>query len=185
MFVARLSIHSISGPLAVGLLLAANALVPALCGDIYPFTTGPMFRDAPTQYADYRLFDPSGNELPRRHYALDKDKTDDPFLIGRVYDGNPVGYGVGIAPPPVLEQEFGVVHDEAAVRRHIQKQLARPENAKYDYVTVVQKVIGSDGQRVGVVESNKNGPWKVDRPPGSTGSPFNAKALSRKDRKED
>src|SRR5687767_5926838 len=104
---------------AVGLLLAANAIVPLVWGDVYPFSSAPMFRDSPTQYADYRVYDPRGNLLPSKHYALQKHMSADPFLIGRVYDGNPVGYGVGIAPPPVLEQEFGVVHDEATVRRHI------------------------------------------------------------------
>lgn len=156
---------SLLGPLAVGFLLAANAIVPLICGDIYPFTSAPMFRDTPTQYADYRVFDLEGNELPSRHYALDKDKTDDPFLIGRVYDGNPVGYGVGIAPPPVIEQEFGVVHDEATVRRHIQTQLEQPENAKYDYVVVEQDVVGAiDEQRVGVVKTTR---WRIDRSEGS------------------
>jgi hypothetical protein len=153
--------RSLLGPLAVGALLAANAVVPLIWGDIYPFTSAPMFRDTPTQFADYRVFDPQGNELPSRHYALDNDRTEDPFLIGRVYDGNPVGYGVGIGPPPVIEQEFGVVHDEATVRRHIQRQLERPENEKYPFVVVEQDVIGAiDEQRVGVVKTNR---WRVER----------------------
>ena len=160
---AQFPINSVAGPIAVGLLLAANAIVPAVCGDVYAFTSGPMFRDAPTQYADYRVYDPAGNRLPSKHYAL-KRHGSDPFLIGRVYDGNPVGYGVGIAPPPVLEQEFGVVHDEATVRRHIQNQLTRPENAKYPYVVVEQDVIGAiDEQRVGVVKTTR---WKVGRSAG-------------------
>lgn len=149
------------GPIAVGLLLAANAIVPLVWGDIYPFTSAPMFRDTPTQFAEYRVYDPAGNRLPSKHYALERERSDDPFLIGRVYDGNPVGYGVGIGPPPVLEQQFGVVHDEATVRRHIQAQLARPENEKYRYVVVEQDVIGAiDGQRVGVVKTNR---WEVNR----------------------
>ena len=157
----QLPLKSIAGPLAIGLLLAANAVVPVVCGDVYPFTSGPMFRDAPTQYAEYRVFDPAGNPLPSKHYALQRHRTEDPFLIGRVYDGNPVGYGVGIAPPPVLEQTFGVVHDEATVRRHIQKQLGRPENLKFDYVFVEQDVIGSVGQRVQVLRTRR---WKIARP---------------------
>jgi hypothetical protein len=153
--------RDIGGLVAVGILLTANAVVPVIWGDIYPFTSAPMFRDTPTQYANYRVIDPAGNELPSRHYALDSGKTEDPFLIGRVYDGNPVGYGVGTAPPPVLEQEFGVVHDEATVWRHIQEQLARPENAKYAYVVVEQDVIGAiDEQRVGLEKTNR---WKVER----------------------
>ena len=153
------------GVVAIGVLLAANAVVPLICGDVYPFTSAPMFRDTPMQYAEYRVFDPAGNQLPSKHYALERQRSDDPFLIGRVYDGNPVGYGVGIAPPPVLEQEFGVVHEEATVRRHIEAQLARPANAQYRYVVVEQDVIGAiDEQHVGVVKTNKNAPWKVERP---------------------
>ena len=152
------------GVVAIGVLLAANAIVPLVCGDVYPFTSAPMFRDTPMQYAEYRVFDPAGNQLPSKHYALERQRSDDPFLIGRVYDGNPVGYGVGIAPPPVLEQEFGVVHEEATVRRHIQQQLAQPANAKYPFVVVEQDVIGAiDSQRVGIEVSNR---WKVHRSPG-------------------
>jgi hypothetical protein len=128
-----------------------------------------MFRDAPTRYAEYRVFDPSGKELPKKHYALERHKGQDPFLIGRVYDGNPVGYGVGIAPPPVLEQEFGVIHDEATVRQHIRKQLDRLENAAYPYVFVEQQVIGAiDGQRVGPIEKRM---WRIDRSSSLPGSP--------------
>ena len=157
----RATRRDVLGMIAVGLLLAASALVPAVCGDIYPFTTGPMFRDAPTQYANYRVFDPAGKELPSRHYALDKNRTEDPLLVGRMYDGNPVGYGVGIAPPLVLEQQFGVVHDEATVRQHIQQQLERPENALFPYVVVEQEVVGGiDEQRVGVIETRT---WQIDR----------------------
>jgi hypothetical protein len=157
--------RDVIGLVAVSLLLAANAIVPLIWGDVYPFSSAPMFRDSPTQYADYRVFDPAGNLLPSKHYALQQHMIADRFLIGRVYDGNPVGYGVGIAPPPVLEQKFGVVHDEATVRRHIQRQLARPENAEYPYVTIEQDVIGAIGkQRVGVIETRE---WRIDRAPPS------------------
>jgi hypothetical protein len=138
------------GPLAAGLLLVANAFVPLVWGDVYPFTSAPMFRDAPEQCCNYRVFGPDGRELPA-----------EAWLCERVYDGNPVGYGVGIRPPPVIEQQYGGVHDEAAVRAHFGPLLARPENAGLAYVEVVQEVLGAkpDGS-VGVVRTER---WRIER----------------------
>jgi hypothetical protein len=137
---------------AAGLLLAANVVVPLVWGDLYPFTSAPMFRDCPAECCNYRVLAADGRELP----------VDD-WLVQRVYDGNPIGYGVGLCPPAVLEQEFGRIHDAAVVRQHIERQFARPCNAAYDQVEVVQDVIGPrDGERVGVVRTNR---LRVQRPP--------------------
>lgn len=137
--------------IAVLALLAANIVVPLLWGDVYPFTSAPMFRDTPTKFCNYRVYSPAGDELAAADWQLQ-----------RIYDGNPLGYGVGVRPPPVIEQEFGVIHDEAAVRRHVEQQFQRPENARFDSVEVVQEVIGPiDGQRVGVIATH---PWKINRP---------------------
>ena len=109
-----------------------------------------MFRDTPTKFCNYRVYSPTGDELPAADWRLQ-----------RIYDGNPIGYGVGVRPPPVIEQEFGVIHDEAAVRTHVEQQFQRPENARFDYVEVVQEVIGPiDAQRVGIVATNR---WRIDR----------------------
>lgn len=135
---------------AAGVLLAANIVVPLICGDVYPFTSAPMFRDAPRQYCNYRVYSIKGKQL---------DPAD--WLVQRVYDGNPVGYGVGVKPPPVLEQEFGVVPDEAAVREHFQRQLAEQRHSQVTFVDVVQEVIRPvDGQHVGVVQTNR---WRIGR----------------------
>jgi hypothetical protein len=135
---------------AAAALLAANVIVPLIWGDVYPFTSAPMFRDAPRQFANYRVYSIKGKLL---------DPAD--WLVQRVYDGNPVGYGVGVKPPPVLEQEFGVIADEATVREHIQRQLAEPRHAREAFVDVVQEVIGPiDGQHVGVERTNR---WRVGR----------------------
>ena len=137
--------------IAVLILLAANVVVPLLWGDVYPFTSAPMFRDTPTKFCNYRVYSPAGDELAAADWQLQ-----------RIYDGNPVGYGVGVRPPPVIEQEFGVIHEEAAVRTHIERQFQRPKNARFDFVEVVQEVIGPiDAQRVGVIETH---PWKITRP---------------------
>jgi hypothetical protein len=136
---------------AAGLLLAANLIVPLVWGDVYPFTSAPMFRDAPRQYCNYRVLAPDGSELP----AAD-------WLVQRVYDGNPVGYGVGVRPPAVLEQQFGVVHSAAAVRQHIERQLNESRHATQTAVEVIQEVIGLvDRQHVGVITENR---WRIERP---------------------
>jgi hypothetical protein len=136
---------------AAALLLLANVLVPLTFGDVYPFTSAPMFRDAPRQCGNYRVFGPDGRELSPSHW-----------LLQRVYDGNPVGYGVGVRPPSVLEQHFGVVHDEAAVRRHVEERLAERSDQAPEYVEVVQEVIGPiDAQHVGVMRRER---WRIARP---------------------
>ena len=134
---------------AAAAVLVANVVVPLLWGDVYPFTSAPMFRDAPRACCNYRVFGPDGQELPAEDW-----------LVQRVYDGNPVGYGVGVRPPAVIEQEFGVVHDEAAVRQHIAAQLRAEPHRELSYVEVEQQVIGPLGSRVGVTSTRR---WRVER----------------------
>jgi hypothetical protein len=135
--------------IVAGLLLAANVVIPLLGGDVYPFTSAPMFRDSPRQYCNYKVYAPNGEELPAENWRLN-----------RVYDGNPVGYGVGIRPPAVLEQQFGVIHEEATVREHIARQFANPKNREYDFVDVVQETVGPvDGPHVGIIGSKR---WRIE-----------------------
>ena len=134
---------------AVGFFLAAHALLPMWMGDVYPFTSAPMFRDNPQAYSNYRVYGPDGTLLPPED-----------FLVQRIYDGNPVGYGVGIVPPAVLER-FGEVRDETTVRQHIERQLMRESNRGYAFVEIEQEVIGpADEQRLGVVKQER---WRVER----------------------
>src|SRR5437773_8070872 len=102
---------------AAAALLVANILVPLIGGDIYPVTSAPMFRDSPSQCCNYHLLAADGRELKLENW-----------LLQRVYDGNPVGYGVGVRPPAILETEFGVVHDAATVRQHVERQFHEPVN---------------------------------------------------------
>jgi hypothetical protein len=135
------------GPLVAGLLLLANVIVPLLWGDVYPFTSAPMFRDNPQACCNYRVLGPNGEQLPAEDW-----------LCHRIYDGNPLGYGVGRQPPPVLEQTFGEVHDEATIRAHIRKLLLQPERDRLPYVEVEQDIIGplrDDPERVGVQETRR------------------------------
>lgn len=114
----------------VGIYLAAHAIVPLVWGDVYPFTSAPMFRDAPKQYCDYRVTSLEGQELSSKDW-----------LTFRTYDGNPVGYGVGIVPPPVLEK-FGTVLTEEEITKHIQDRFKDPLHEKLPAVIVEQIVIG-------------------------------------------
>jgi hypothetical protein len=136
---------------AAALVLLANIAIPVVFGDVYPFTSAPMFRDSPPRCCNYRVLDATGRELPA-----------EAWLVQRVYDGNPVGYGVGVRPPAVIEERFGVVHDEATVCRHIERQLAELQNRGLESVDVVQEVIGPiDGQHVGVLKRHT---WRIGRP---------------------
>jgi hypothetical protein len=135
---------------AAGVLLLANIVVPTVIGDLYPFTSGPMFRDAPTRYCNYRVYGPDGQLL-----------DNEVFLAHRIYDGNPVGYGVGIKPPAVLE-EFGSERDEAYCRQHILEHLAAEVNRGYSFVEIEQEVVGAvDSQHVGVIRTER---WRVENP---------------------
>jgi hypothetical protein len=136
---------------ATALLLAANVVVPLVWGDVYPFTSSPMFREAPACCCNYRVLAPDGRELP----AAD-------WLVQRIYDGNPVGYGVGICPPPVLEQNFCRPCKEAEIREHIAAQFKNPKNQNYPYVEIVQDHIGPiDEQHIGITQTNR---WRISRP---------------------
>ena len=133
------------GPIAAGLLLLASVVVPLVWGDVYPFTSAPMFRDNPRQCCNYRVVGPQGEELPAEDW-----------LCHRVYDGNPLGYGVGIQPPAILEREFGQVCSDEQVREHIHQLLNRAECRGLDHVEVIQEVIGPiDDERVGVTQTRR------------------------------
>jgi hypothetical protein len=122
------------------LFLGANVLVPVVWGDIFPFTSSPMFRDAPRVYCIYRVFTPDGRELPAEE-----------LLLQRIYDGNPPGYGVGIAPPSTLAR-FGEVADELQIRQHVGPRIL---NSEFEFVTVEQEVIACCDGVCRVRETNR------------------------------
>jgi hypothetical protein len=130
----------------VGAFVMLNLIVPLVIEDLYPFTSAPMFRDRPRQYCNYEVFGSRGERLPN-----------DRFLLQRIYDGNPSGLGVGIKPPPVLEQHFGDVPTRLEVTRHVRQQLARYPDL--ERVSIVQEVV-SAGQGGGLAVERK-GPWLV------------------------
>lgn len=134
----------------VGLFLAAHVVVPLVWGDFYPFTSAPMFRDRPEQYCNYHVFAPDGTEL------LQED-----WLVQRVYDGNPVGYGVGVTPPAVIEQEFGMVHERQKIQEHILRQF-KGRATSHKFVDVHQQIFGP--QDNGTIGLSKVITWRIDRP---------------------
>ena len=143
--------RSILALAAVSALLAANIGLPLLFGDVYPFTSAPMFRDSPKRFCSYRVYSPDGQELP-----------DADWQVQRIYDGNPVGYGVGVRPPAILETEFGVIHDEIVWRRHVERQFSKKTNREYEFVEVAKVVVGPvDIEEVGVIRTEL---WHVYRP---------------------
>ncbi len=66
---------------------------------------------------------------------------------------------MGICPPHTLG-DFGVVHAESEVRKHIAQHW--PRELAESYVEVEQEVVGPlDAQRVGVQKTSR---WRVERP---------------------
>lgn len=114
-------------------------MLPIVCEELYPFTIAPMFRDSPRLYCRYRVLDPQGVEFALRDFELQRN-----------YDGNPVGLGAGVLPPPTLD-EFGAALDEATLRAHVSRIL-RGRFPGISYVDVEQTVIGPvDRHSIGVV----------------------------------
>ena len=101
--------------LAVVGFISINLLAPVLLGERYPFTVSPMFSDHPSAYCTYEIFDSTGQ-------AIDLE----PFGLHLVYDGNPPGLGMGIAPAPTLHQ-FGEVCDNQTVVDRV-RQTMQAEN---------------------------------------------------------
>lgn len=120
-----------------------NLALPLVFGELYPFTIAPMFRDRPQLYCQYRVIGDNGAELSLRDFELHRN-----------YDGNPVGFGAGIKPPPSLDQ-FGTAPDEEDLRSHVGQIL----NSRYPdmrFVDVVQTVIGpTDSGTVDVIREIK------------------------------
>lgn len=118
-------------PRRVELIAAATfALVhifaPFVIGEKYPFTIAPMFRDQPQCYCVYEVTDRDGQQL-----ALED------FGLHLVYDGNPVGLGVGIEAKPTLHG-FGEVPSDDELIDHVRTKLAE---LKLDAVIVRQIMV--------------------------------------------
>lgn len=120
--------------------LGLNLCAPVVFGEWFPFTISPMFCDEPTCYCDYAVTDADGKRVELADLKMQ-----------RVYDGNPVGLGVGICPPATLDQ-FGVVPTRDEVTQHLLKQVdAWPDTP---FLKVQMTVVGAtDDDHVGPVET--------------------------------
>ena len=122
----------------IGMGLAVT-IFPLLFGELFPFSSAPMFRDAPSVYCEYSVRGPNGKALPLKTFELQRN-----------YDGNPVGMGAGRTPAPTLDT-FGRVVAMDRVRSHVRRQLIA-QYPKLPYVDVSQKIVGAvDDDRVGVI----------------------------------
>jgi hypothetical protein len=126
--------------LAVATFVLVNLLAPIVLGELYPVTVSPMFSDQPSQYCTYQVFDAAGKELDAERFGLHL-----------VYDGNPPGLGMGIAPTPTLHA-FGEVADEETVRQHVQ-QAMRQSNVTGPITVKRTHVAGGEPQLRTTVDS--------------------------------
>ncbi len=134
--------------IAVGLFCAANVVIPLALGEMYPFSSAPMFYDAPQCFCDYQVRAPDGQTLKLTEFGLQRN-----------YWGNPPDRGMGIQAPPTIDQ-FGCVACEADVCGQLHRWLKdHPEVA---YLEVTQEVIGPvDAWRIGPMERHT---WRVNNP---------------------
>ncbi|MCH2121010.1 MAG: hypothetical protein VXX55_11595 [Planctomycetota bacterium] len=128
--------------------IVINLIGPIVLGERFPFTISPMFCDEPACYCEYFVTDANGREIDLASLKLQ-----------RVYDGNPVGLGVGIQPAETLDR-FGQVPTEQELSRHLLEQIdVWPDTP---YLRIEMTVVGAlDENRVGPVERLA---LKVERP---------------------
>ena len=128
--------------------IVINLIGPIVLGERFPFTISPMFCDEPACYCEYFVTDANGREIDLASLKLQ-----------RVYDGNPVGLGVGIQPAETLDR-FGQVPTEQELSRHLLEQIdVWPDTP---YLRIEMTVVGAlDENRVGPVERLS---LKVERP---------------------
>lgn len=119
--------------IAVILFVAINLFAPLIVGELYPFTVSPMFRDQPSEYCTYQLFDDAGNEL-----ELEK------FGLHLIYDGNPPGLGMGIEAEPTLHK-FGEVPELDVVVNHVRDLASKTGDSKR--MRLLQTVVRCNGTR--------------------------------------
>ena len=132
--------------LFVVVFVLANLILPFAIGELFPFTTAPMFRDQPRSYCEFAVFSPAGQALPLETFGLQRN-----------YDGNPVGYGSGRLPGDSLDR-FGddqqleqIVPTPEEMREWISTRLV---GTNYAYVTVKVKVWGPVGKRIDLLDDS-------------------------------
>jgi hypothetical protein len=77
------------------ILALSMSVIPLVFGELFPFSSAPMFRDRPTVYCTYSVTGPNGESLSLTSFRLQRN-----------YDGNPPGMGTGVVPNQTLDH-FG------------------------------------------------------------------------------
>jgi hypothetical protein len=122
---------------------------PLWVGELYPFTISPMFCDSPRECCQYEVFAGGDREVDLKLLNLHM-----------VYDGNPPGLGMGIAPTATLH-EFGEVPSRQQVVGHVKKVMEQSrtlDSIDTRRLTVVQHHFFPENYRIGHRENR----WVVD-----------------------
>ena len=124
----------------ITIFVLSSIVMPLIFGELFPFTSAPMFRDAPRLYSVYEVTDDRGTRIDPRDVQLHRN-----------YDGNPVGLGAGVTPLPTLDP-FGTASSVEKVRQHVSQRI-KVHHPHAKYLEIRQKVFGPiDEKRVGVVK---------------------------------
>ena len=103
--------------LRAGLPVTLNMLL-LVFGDLFPFTSAPMFRDKPLLYCEYKVTGPTGGDMPLSGFELQRN-----------YDGNPVGMGAGVRPAPSLDRRSAATVATSQARPARTRRGAPPRRA--------------------------------------------------------
>lgn len=133
---------------AIFLFILVNLVGPMFIGECYPLTISPMFCGQLSQYCKYSVSDPEGNELDLNLFSLHQ-----------VYDGNPVGLGVGLRPQWTLNKVHSVPPGPNEIEYVVVRGLRNVPDIPW--VRVQQRVFGEVDGTVGELRPAKS--WKIDR----------------------
>jgi hypothetical protein len=124
-----------------------NTLLPLLFTDLFPFSTMPMFSDAPHELWQLRVFDPGGRLLP-----------ESTFSVAGLYVANPRPR-IGVRLPFTVNRPDGSA-SQAEITEAVQRGLA--QHPELPYVEVVQLRIGAvlKGSRE-AVEASEVRRWRI------------------------
>ena len=122
----------------VYIFVATCLLIPAYWGELFPFTSAPMFRDRFSGYTEVIVRRADGERLPSKSLRLHWN-----------YDGNPVGFGAGRIPIPA-RIPFGEMPSDDEIRKHVSDAL---DEAKIPLGTIQFDILryGIRGETFGLI----------------------------------
>ncbi len=133
----------------IGFLLLA-ALIPIFTPDLFPFSSMPMFSDAPQSLSLFEVYDSTGARLDESRFGLQSN-----------YLANPAPR-LSAGLPETLEMHGRLVSDEE-LRDYLRPHLLQAK--QYRTLRIEQKIVGpfeeSRGQAIGVREQRS---WWIKNP---------------------